>query len=106
MAIGDAVGAIAAITNGSTAEFQPASGVEVLLTCVGYDTDDSGTTIVWGLHDGSNNAYNQSGATQLTPNTGKTGQVSITVDNNNWIKASNTSGSTKNWVYTGIVINV
>jgi len=106
MAIGDVVGAITQIADAGSMTFQPAAGVEVIITSVGYNANTSPANTGFGMYDGSNYVEGQLAGTMILPSTGLNGQVKIFVTNSVYLRARNDSGGALNFQYTGITINV
>jgi len=106
MAIGDVVSDITSVSGGANLDFQPASGVEVVI--VSYGSSQSvGTApdlipdIVVGLFDGTN-----AGTFSVDSGTTIFGGIKIFLNNTNYLRIANASASSANIIFTGITTNV
>lgn len=103
MAAGDVVNSIiSGVAAGAAITFQPAAGVEALITCVGGPSGgtspDTYTQIAIQLTDGTNNSA------ILSPDGNSKYNLSIlkiTINNSNYLRVVNTSAGSSNLAYGG-----
>lgn len=93
MAVGDVVNGIAA---SAILDFQPAAGVEVMITSVGLD----GTNNAFLIYNGTLDSVITSANTST--NTGfHTANCTVIIDNTNYLRVPNTAAG---GMYTGVTV--
>ena len=92
MAVGDTVSDIQVIATGNGLTFQPAVGVECLITSWGQIQ----ASVALQLSDGVNNASILDGSGVKDP------KCKIFINNTNYLRIQNATGGNKNLSYSGI----
>jgi hypothetical protein len=103
MAKGDVVNGISSIASGASLTFQPASGVECMITMAGSASMATGTPeIRVGTTDGTLTSYCNVQAGSAVPST--FGQLRIFINNSHYLTIKNENAGTSAIGYSGIQI--
>jgi len=99
MTVGDVVSGIAGgVAGGATLDFQPAAGVEVVITAVGSEQSNTAVPgVIVGLYDGTDFAHVATGGEG-----GWSGLQKIFLNNTIYLRLENNSGSAGDIAYCGI----
>ena len=101
MAAGDIINDVVAVGPSSTNDFQPAAGVEIIITQIGISDSCSNNSRIL-MYDGTNESemYVHSGSVMNTPVLMKMG-----ITNSNYLRMKNNDGAaTERFSYTGLQI--
>lgn len=101
MAVGDVIADVVSIASSGNSTFQPAAGVEILITQFGFTTMSGNNLAAISLYDGTNigNVFIAAGTTPATPVLLKLG-----ITNSHYIYIDNGSTGTEIMSYSGIQI--
>jgi len=99
MAVGDIIVDIIQLTTGATATFQPAAGVEVILTNLAHSQTTAADDARFNLDDGTLTASIYSNPAIL-PNIPIIVKCGIT--NGHFLQLTSTDVSTREWGFTGV----
>jgi len=99
MVVGDIINDVLDLVTMGITDFQPAAGVEIILTGLGHTAADAIDQISFGLYDGVNNAqwYNNGNVRVRDPLLFKFG-----INNTNYLRMFNGSSINEQLAYTGI----